>query len=52
LENAGDFVTVTDYRTGETFNGLIEEVSYMGMTPPDRRFDGIGGLLKVTVRKI
>lgn len=52
LENAGDFVTVTDYRTGETYNGLIEEVSYMGMTPPDRRFDGIGGLLKVTVRKI
>lgn len=52
LENAGDFVTVTDYRSGETYNGLIEEVSYMGMTPPDRRFDGIGGLLKVTVRKI
>lgn len=52
LENTGDFVTVTDYRSGESFNGLIEEVSFMAMTPPDRRFDGIGGLLKVTVRKI
>lgn len=52
LENTGDFVTVTDYRTGETYNGLIEEVSFMAMTPPDRRFDGVGGLLKVTVRKI
>ena len=52
VENAGDFVTVTDYRTGEVYNGLIEEVSFMGMTPPDRRFDGVGGLLKVTVRKI
>jgi hypothetical protein len=52
LENVGDFVNVTDYRTGETYSGLIEEVSFMGMTPPDRRFDGVGGLLKVTVRKI
>ena len=52
LEAAGDFVKVTDYRSGETFNGLIEEVSYMGTTPPDRRFNGVGGMLTVTVRKI
>lgn len=52
LENSGDFVKVTDYRSGETFNGLIEEVSYMGTTPPDRRFNGVGGMLTVTVRKI
>lgn len=52
LEAAGDFVKVTDYRSGETYNGLIEEVSYMGTTPPDRRFNGVGGMLTVTVRKI
>jgi hypothetical protein len=52
LESVGDVVTVMDNRSGETYSGLIEEVAYTSMTPPDRRFSGNGGMLQVTVRKI
>ena len=52
LESQGDLVEVEDVRSGEKYTGLIEEVSYMAMTPPDRRFSGNGGMLTVTVRKI
>ncbi len=51
-EEDGDTVTVTDYRTGETFNAMIEEISYIGETPPDRGNENFGGKLLITVRKI
>lgn len=52
LESIGDIVSVADYRTGEQFSALIEEVTFRAETPPDKRFTGSGGLLSVTVRKI
>jgi hypothetical protein len=52
LEKTGDAVTVQDFRTGEVFQALIEEVRFMSMTPPNARFDGFGGRLTVTVRKL
>jgi len=52
IEEDGDTVTVTDYRTGETFNAMIEEISYTGETPPDRVNNNFGGKLLITVRKI
>jgi hypothetical protein len=52
LEKTGDSVTLQDFRTGETFQALIEEVRFMSMTPPNARFDGFGGRLTVTVRKL
>lgn len=52
LEESGDTVTITDYRTGETFKAMIEEVSYTGTTPPDRTNNNFGGKLMITVRKI
>jgi hypothetical protein len=51
-EEDGDTVTVVDYRTGETFNAMIEEISYIGETPPDRGNENFGGKLLITVRKI
>ena len=51
-EGTGAIVTVTDRRTGETFPGMIEEVTFRSETPPDKRFNGFGGILTVTVRKI
>ena len=51
-EEQGDIVTVTDYRTGETFSAFIEEVTFTNTTSPDKRFNGYGGNLSVTVRKI
>jgi hypothetical protein len=52
IERTGDAVTVQDFRTNETFQALIEEVRFMSMTPPNARFDGFGGRLTVTVRKL
>jgi hypothetical protein len=52
LEATGNSVTVQDFRTGETFQALIEEVRFMSMTPPNARFDGFGGRLTLTVRKL
>lgn len=52
LESVGDIIAVVDNRSGETYSGLIEEVAYTSMTPPDRRFSGNGGMLMITVRKI
>ena len=51
LEEAGDTVRIEDFRTGESFVGTIEEVSFTNMTPSDKRFSGYGGILLVTIRK-
>jgi hypothetical protein len=52
LEETGQFVTVTDYRTNETFDGVIEEIRFMGESSADKNNNGFGGLLLVTVRKM
>ena len=52
LEESSDIVTVQDFRTNETYQGLIEEVSFTGVTAPMKNFSGFGGILTVTVRKI
>lgn len=52
LEATSNLVTVQDFRTGETFQGLIEECSFTSVSPPGKMFSGFGGILTVTVRKI
>lgn len=52
IENTGDTVRVQDFRTGETFVAMIEEVDFMSMTPPGPRFNGFGGMLTITVRTV
>lgn len=52
LEASSDIVSVQDLRTGETFNALIEEVSFTSVVSSSRKFSGFGGILTVTVRKI
>jgi len=52
LESASNLVTVQDFRTGETFQGLIEECMFASTSPPGKMFSGFGGILTVTVRKI
>lgn len=52
LEAASDIVTVQDFKTGETYQGLVEEVSFRGETAPRKHFSGFGGILTVTVRKL
>lgn len=52
LENTGDSVKVEDFRTGEAYIGLIEEVNFINRTPTDKRFSGFGGILLITVRAL
>jgi hypothetical protein len=52
VENVGDTVRVQDFRTGESYLGLIEELSFVNRTPSGPRFSGYGGTLFVTVRSI
>jgi hypothetical protein len=52
LELSGDFVTVHDYRTDESYQGVIEEVKFSSESSPDKDSNGFGGLLLVTVRKL
>jgi hypothetical protein len=52
VENVGDTIRVEDFRTGESYIGLIEEIDFINRTPSDRRFSGYGGMLIATVRLI
>jgi hypothetical protein len=52
VENAGDTIRVEDFRTGESYIGLIEELDFMNKTPSDKRFTGYGGTLLVTIRTV
>jgi len=52
LESQGNTVRVEDFRTGEVYIGLIEEMDFMNKTPTDKRFSGFGGILLVTVRTV
>jgi hypothetical protein len=52
VENLGDTIRVEDFRTGESYIGLIEEMSFINTTPSDKRFTGYGGTLLVTIRTV
>ena len=50
VENLGDLIKIEDFRTGESYLGLIEEMDFINRTPTDKRYSGYGGLLLVTIR--
>jgi hypothetical protein len=52
VENVGDSIRIEDFRTGESYIGLIEEMDFINRTPTDKRFSGFGGILIVTIRTI
>jgi hypothetical protein len=52
IENIGDTIRVEDFRTGESYIGLIEELDFRNATPSDKRFSGYGGTLLVTIRTV
>jgi hypothetical protein len=52
VENAGDTIRIEDFRTGESYIGLIEEMDFINRTPQDKRFTGFGGTLVVTIRSV
>jgi hypothetical protein len=52
VENASDTIRIEDFRTGESYIGLIEEMDFINRTPQDKRFSGFGGTLVVTIRSV
>ena len=52
IEETGDVIIWQDLSTGESRQAVIEEVTFTRMTPPDKRFDGFGGVLQITIRTV
>jgi hypothetical protein len=52
LESTGDTIRVQDFRNGETYLGVIEELTFINRTPSSPRFSGFGGIFLVTIRTV
>lgn len=52
VEETGDVVAWQDLTTGESRQVVIEQISFTRMTPPDKRFDGFGGIVEITIRTV
>jgi len=52
IEKTGDVITWQDLTTSESQQAVIEQISFTRMTPPDRRFDGFGGIIEIMVRTV
>jgi hypothetical protein len=52
IEESGDVVTWQDLSTGESRQAVIEQISFNRLTPPDKRFDGFGGVINITIRTV
>jgi len=50
IEKTGNVLAWQDLTTGETQQAVIQEVTFTRMTPPDKRFDGFGGIVEITIR--
>jgi len=52
LEKSGDVLSWQDLTTGELQQAVIEQISFTRMTPPDRTFDGFGGIIEIMIRTV
>ncbi len=52
IEKTGDVLTWQDLTTGESQQAVIQQVTFSRMTPPDKRFDGFGGVINITIRTV
>jgi hypothetical protein len=52
IEANGDVVTLQDFRTGETVQCLIEELSFINKISPDKRLNNFAGTIILTVRTV
>jgi hypothetical protein len=52
IEESGDVLNWQDITSGESRQVVIEQVSFTRMTPPDKRFDGFGGIVEITIRTV
>ena len=52
IESGGDVVILQDFTNNETVRGVIESITFIRMTPPERRFKGFGGMLIAQFRTV
>ena len=52
IESGGDVITLQDFTNDETVRGVIESLTFVRMTPPERRFKGFGGMIMCQFRTI
>jgi len=52
VESNGDVIILQDFTTGEQVQGVIESLSFVRMSPPDKRFSGFGGVCMVQFRTV
>lgn len=52
VEESGDIITWQDLTTKESRQVVIEQLSFTRLTPPDKRFDGFGGVINITIRTV
>ena len=52
IESGGDVVVLQDFTNDETVRGVIESISFIRMTPPERRFKGFGGMIICQFRTV
>ena len=52
VEANGDVITYQDLATGESRQAVIEQISFTRLTPPDKRFNGFGGVIEITIRTV
>jgi hypothetical protein len=52
IEKSGDVITWQDLTTSESQQAVIESIAFTRMTPPDRNFDGFGGVIEIMIRTV
>lgn len=52
VESGGDVVVLQDFTNDETVRGVIESITFIRMTPPERRFKGFGGMILCQFRTV
>ena len=52
IESNGDVVTLQDFTNNETIRGVIESLTFIRDTPPERRFKNFGGILICQFRTV
>ena len=52
VESDGDVVILQDFTNNETVRGVIESLTFIRMTPPERRFTGFGGMILMQFRTV
>lgn len=52
IESGGDVIILQDFTNDETVRGVIESITFIRMTPPERRFKGFGGMIMCQFRTI